>query len=195
LKTARRRASFALLLALVASSLHFSAARVEASAGVVAYVLYSGSEHEAKSELLRSLPGGLRVRAYNVDLLRLADYSAKQKIVARMDRARVIIVLEDGPMEALQGVSFNASLIVVNSQSPTIQSETQALYLVSKDADLSKISTPLSVLEIADEGELGRVWRIPRFSLMRLVGDGHYSMPALSAIIARFVNDFSVEGP
>ena len=49
------------------------------------YILYSGSGKAEKSVLQKSLGKKLKVRTYNVALLALADYSGKQRTLAKLN--------------------------------------------------------------------------------------------------------------
>ncbi len=114
------------------------------------YIVYSGKNKKDQKQLKGVLPQNLTVKSYNVDLLVLADYSGKQKVIAKLGRARVIVILHDRPMEILEGSKVKTNLLVVKSAKGTVNSEGWTLHVVSKGTALTG-----KALEAAKEGDLG----------------------------------------
>lgn len=105
--------------------------------GVDVYLVYSGSNKAQKTAVMDALPKGIKVKAYNADLLAVADYSGIQKAVAKFDNAEAIIILQDRPMEMLRGATVNKDLYIVESLKTGLASSRWKVYLLKKGADLS----------------------------------------------------------
>ena len=54
------------------------------------YVAYSGRDKKDKRALKKAFPANQSVKINNVDLLALADYSGKQKAIAKLEKAKVM---------------------------------------------------------------------------------------------------------
>lgn len=123
-------------------------------AGLDAYIVYAGKSKAEKKQLLKDLPDDLSVKAYNVDLLAVADYSGKQKVMAKIQRAALIVILHDGPMEILKGFTVKPNLIIVKSLLKTVQSKERTLYVLSKGTDLANLGKRVKTLEATGRGQL-----------------------------------------
>ena len=124
---------------------------------VDAYVLYDGKGKKEKKAFLASLPESLSVKSYNVDLLAVADYSGKQKALAKFQKASVVVILLDGPMKVLKGSTVKKDLVIVNSVMATVKSDTWRLYVVPKGAKISKIGKRLKTLEASKADALQKM--------------------------------------
>ena len=105
--------------------------------GVDVYVVYSGKNKQDKSELKKAFANDISVKFYNVDLLAVADYSGKQKAIAKLEKAQIVVIIKDSPMELLHGATFKANLLIVQSVKNTVQSENWTLYVVGKGMNLA----------------------------------------------------------
>ncbi len=122
--------------------------------GLDLYVVYTGKQKKEKDQLLNAFPKDLSVKTYNVDLLVLADYSGKQKAVARLEKARMILILQDSPMEGLKGIQVRRALLVVKSVKKTVKSGEWMLHVVAKGTDLADLGDKVKILEATVEGDL-----------------------------------------
>lgn len=101
------------------------------------YVAYSGKDKKDKRALKKVFPANLSVKFYNVDLLALADYSGKQKAIAKLEKAKLIVFVKDAPHELLEGSTFKKDIVIFNSAKHGVQSESKTLYIVGKGTTLS----------------------------------------------------------
>ena len=109
-----------------------------AQGGLDVYIVYAGKDKKDKTALKKVLSGDLKVKFYNVDLLALADYSGKQKAIAKLGKAKVVLVIKDVPHELLEGASLKADVVIFNSAKSGIQSEDRTLYVVGKGISLGE---------------------------------------------------------
>ncbi len=116
----------------LAAGVSFAEARA-AGADVDVYVVFSGKNKGDKSKIKKLLPKELPVKYYNVDLLALADYSGKQKAIAKLERAKIIVLIKDAAMELLQGAFFRSNLVIVESCKNTVISENSTFYVLGND--------------------------------------------------------------
>ena len=103
------------------------------------YVIYPGKDKVAKEQLVSALPSRLKVKSYNVNLLAIADYSAKQKILLKIQRAKIIIMLHDRTMEILDGTKVKKDLLIVQSSRTSVDSESWKAHIVGKTADMAEL--------------------------------------------------------
>ena len=100
------------------------------------YVAYSGKDKKDKRALKKAFPANLSVKFYNVDLLALADYSGKQKAIAKLEKAKVIVFVKDALHELLEGSTFKKDIVIFNSAKNGVQSEGKTLYIALKGTTL-----------------------------------------------------------
>jgi len=105
--------------------------------GVDVYLIYSGKNKAEKKALMKALPKNIKVKAYNADLLAVADYSGIQKAVSKFEKAGVIVVLRDRPLQLLKGATVSKDLIIVNSKKQGLKSSRWTIYLLDDAEDLS----------------------------------------------------------
>ena len=121
------------------------------------YVLYAGRDSKDKNDLnaqIGKLSGDIEVKNFNVDLLALADYSGKQKAIARFGRARLVVAVKDGPQRVLKGSRLSSDLVITRSTRKTLRSRKRTLYIVAKGTDLSKLGKRIKTVHIATEKDL-----------------------------------------
>ena len=133
------KSSFAVMLVICIFSTMISTKARAGDGNVDVFVVYSGKDRKEKSALKKALLGNLVVKFYNADLLEVADYSGKQKAIAKLEKAKVIVVLKDRPMELFEGTTFARNVLIVNSAKNSVKSENWTLYVVGKGTDLSAL--------------------------------------------------------
>jgi hypothetical protein len=114
------------------------------------YLVYSGRARAEKNAIAEALASHLNVTEYNADLLALADYSGKQRVIARMGRARVVVVVSDRAMELVGGGETAAVLVVVGSGSDTFASTSGTSYVVRSETSVSARGTVRSINALSD---------------------------------------------
>jgi hypothetical protein len=97
----RHLKSFIAIVALSVLSLGFAAQ----SYATDVYLVYAGADKDVMKEIKDAL-ADLKVKSYNVDLLAMADYSGKQKAVAKLSKAKVVVLVKDKPAEVLGDAKF-----------------------------------------------------------------------------------------
>ncbi len=122
------------------------------------YLLYNKSGKEAKNRLLAVLPEEMVVKTYNISLLALANFEEKKKVIAEIERARAIVMLNDFPMEVLKGYQLNAGLLIINSVKQTVKSDAWTLYLLATGTDISALNQG-KLLQAAREEDLHDIKR------------------------------------
>ena len=112
------------------------------------YVLYAGKNSQEKRDLVDKLPKELTVKQFNVDILALADYSGKQKAIAKFSRARVVVTVHDAPLKILKGTKVGTDLVVANSTLATVSSKKHRIHVVAKGADLKSFGSRVDVEQV-----------------------------------------------
>ncbi len=118
------------------------------------YLIYSGKNKAEKKALMKALPKNITVKAYNADLLAVADYSGIQKAVSKFEKAGVIVVLRDRPLEMLKGASVNKDLIIVNGDKQGMKSSRWRIYLLDGAADLSPFDVNATTKNVGSMADL-----------------------------------------
>lgn len=59
------------------------------------FLVYKGADRKIQQEIERQLPENIGVKPYNAGLLLLADYTGQQKAIARLRRAKAVVVIND----------------------------------------------------------------------------------------------------
>ena len=142
------------IFAIVLALFFVMGAHIPVAWGLDVYVVYAGKVKKQKSQLVKQLPGDLSVKSYNVDLLALADYSGKQKAISKLSKARLVVILEDPPLEILDGSKFKTDLVITNSNQTTVTSDKWTLYVVTDGVDVSKLGKRSKILHAATPGDL-----------------------------------------
>ncbi len=78
------------------------------------YLVYAGSDKPIQKELKAALSSNFQVKSYNVDMLAMADYSGKQKAISKIAKAKLVVLVNNKPEEALEGAEFS-NVISVDS--------------------------------------------------------------------------------
>lgn len=74
------------------------------------YVVYDGRHKSPAKTVIGLLPENVKARKYNTDLLQLADYTAKQKVVSKLSNSDYIILVGDNTREIF-GPALNSATI------------------------------------------------------------------------------------
>jgi len=122
--------------------------------GADVYVVYAGKDKSNKTQLVKALPSDLSVKAYNVDLLAVSDYSGKQKVLAKFSGARLVVILLDASMLILEGSTVNTGLMIVKSVKQTVRSDEWTVYVVTKGTDLTNLGRTVKILTATRPGDL-----------------------------------------
>lgn len=124
------------------------------------YVVYGGGDRNARDELLEALPDGLSVRSYNSNLLALADYSGKQKVLSKLETARVVVILSESALEYLQGRLVGTDLVIVRSVSTALTSDGHTLHVLTSGTDVSALGRSLNTLSVGALADLADEARV-----------------------------------
>ncbi len=151
------------------------------------YVVYTSGNRAQKNDLLDALPEDLSVKAYNTNLLALADYSGKQKTIAKLETARIVVILDTGPMEHLQGSLTGPDVIIFNTAEDRLRSTGRTVYVLSGETDMSLLGNQLSVLDLDDQDALEDPSAFRDADVIVMRRAGHELLGQLSEIIQRFL--------
>lgn len=148
-----RRGSFLVLfgILLFSEGVFFRSAQAE---GVDVYFVYAGRDKKESDGLVNELRKELSVKTYNADLLVLADYSGKQKAVARLEKARMVLVFQDSPWKLLKGAQVNTGLLIVKSAKKSLKSSEWIVHVIPKGSDLDDLGPKPKTLEAINEQDL-----------------------------------------
>ena len=121
--------------------------------GIDVYLVYSAQNSRARDLMRANLPTEISVKTYNLDLLAIADYSGKQKAIAKFERARLIILLGDRTIEILERMVVNRNLLIVGSSKSPVSSEKLTFHILRGSDSLDNLETA-RILEAASEDDL-----------------------------------------
>ena len=124
------------------------------------YVVFGGGDRDVRDELLEALPDGLSVRSYNSNLLALADYSGKQKVLSKLETARVVVILSESALEHLQGRLVGTDLVIVRSVSTALTSDGHTLHVLTSGTDVSALGRSLNTLAVGALADLADEARV-----------------------------------
>ena len=124
------------------------------------YVVYGGGDRDVRDELLGALPDGLSVRSYNSNLLALADYSGKQKVLSKLETARVVVILSESPLQHLEGRLAGTDLVIVRSVSTALTSDGRTRYVLPSGTDVSALGRSLNTLAVGGVADLADEARV-----------------------------------
>ena len=120
------------------------------------YVVYSRATKADKNQLLKAFSKSYSVKAYMADLLVVADYSAKQKILARFGSARLVVLLPGVAVETLKGSTIRAPVLIANRGiDRLVASNAWIVNVAVKGPGLENLGDDAKVLEISSEADLG----------------------------------------
>lgn len=157
-------------------------ARPGRGADLEVYVVYSGKNKDERNALLEKLSGKFRVKTYNVDLLAVADYSGKQKVLAKLSQAPIIIFMKDTPSKILKGNKVNRTLLLVKTVSQGVRSTTWSLHVLEKGAELGPLGNK-ELLEVSTMDDLGDVEALKKADAVIVDGNSVDFYGAVSTLL------------
>lgn len=116
------------------------------------FVVYTSKSRDDRDRLVTALPDGLQVQTYNSDILAIADYSGKQKALARLDRARIIVVLGDRAAERLGTGDVQSGILLVESEHRGLNTTAWTVRIVPRDR--AARGAGASVVDISDPNQI-----------------------------------------
>lgn len=102
----------ALMILLFVLSIGFVPPRYASAANIDVYLVYSLKEKALKVAVEKQLPPNLAIKSYNADLLAIADYSGKQKVIAKLSRATVVTLIGRKATTLLRDTSLKNSVTI-----------------------------------------------------------------------------------
>lgn len=131
-------AALALPISLLGGT--YAAAPVEPKTkSVDVYVLYSSKEKGDKDDIIEALGDDLEIKSYGTDKLKLSDYSGKQKAIAKIDAAELVILLGDGSSKILKDAKFKSPVIILRSAGRKAFSQDWNLNIVEEGTDVKDL--------------------------------------------------------
>lgn len=124
------------------------------------YIVYASSDRAAKNELTEALSEGLSVKSYNSNLLALADYSGKQKVMAKLERASVVVILNDGPLDHLAGSVGATDLLLVNTVKTALTSSQRTIHVLDSGTDIASLGGNITAIDASGEADLADRTRV-----------------------------------
>ena len=91
-----------------------------AAKNIDVYLVYSGSDRKLQKSIKKALPKTLRIKAYNASLLMMADYSGKQKALAKVSSARVVVWISLQAHELMDKVELTNAIASAPSIEETV---------------------------------------------------------------------------
>lgn len=91
------------------------------------FLVYVGGGKSTQQSIKQALPAELKVKSYNASLLAMADYSAKQKAVAKVTKAKLVVFITARPKRLLNDPSIDNSVTIESDAQTEIDKITQAL--------------------------------------------------------------------
>lgn len=111
----------ALISVLLLGSMTVSAADVNV------YLVYVGTDKKMAKNIRSSLPKNLTVRKYNASMLLMADYSGKQKVIAKLSKAKLVVYIGDSPKKLLGQHKFAKQVTIAGAGEAELQKILSAL--------------------------------------------------------------------
>lgn len=176
-----------MVVPLIAAIVGFCA---ESAFGQDVYVAYAGKDKSLKNALTEALSKDLRIKTYNVDLLGIADYSGVQKAAAKLSRAKVVVLLRDGPSDMLKGSTIDAEIVIVNSLKRSVKSSAGTVYVLGNSLDTPRISADLTRVDIASREDLENLSSLAPGNVF-VVDESNISTNEAAAIIAKKLSEAS----
>lgn len=118
------------------------------------YIVYASSDRAAKNELTEALSEGLSVKSYNSNLLALADYSGKQKAMAKLERASIVVILSDAPLDHLAGRLADTDLLLVHTVRTVLTSDHRTIFVLDSGTDVTSLGGNVTAINASGEADL-----------------------------------------
>lgn len=84
------------------------------------YLIYSADVRVLRNDMKKTLAPDYMVKSYNVDLLAVADYSGRQKILAKLVNAQLIVLIGQKPVDLLGHEGLENVVSVSNNAGKTV---------------------------------------------------------------------------
>jgi len=84
------------------------------AANIDVYIVYGGGDKKIQKTIKKALPSNLNIKSYNTSLLAMADYSGKQKAVAKISSASLVVIINEKNFDLLGKPTFSNSTIVTS---------------------------------------------------------------------------------
>ena len=146
------------------------------------YVVYSGKDRALKNQIVGAFPEDVKVKQYNADLLALADYTGKQKVVTIISRAEVVVIIGDKTMEVLKKTKIKANVLIVGSVKKNVKSTGTLLYVVSNRTDIRGLTG--SKLQVNSQADMNDE-RAVKSSKVIVVNENAVTLPQAILKIAQ----------
>lgn len=128
---------------------------VKAQASANIFIAYTGTTADLKDKLIKTLPKQIPVKAYNVNLLAIMDFSGRNKALLRMNASRLIIILGDATMKILKNARINTDLLIVQSRQETLRSSRWTLYILGQETSLKDFKPSVKRKKVSKIEDLG----------------------------------------
>ena len=151
------------------------------------YIVYASSDRAAKNELTDALPEGLSSKSYNSNLLALADYSGKQKALSKLERASVVVILNDAPLDHLSGRLADAVVLLVNTIGTELTSDRQTIHVLESGTDVAALGRNMTAINASGEGDLADRARVESVNIIFVNVGTLTTSRTLSLIIQRLL--------
>ena len=153
------------------------------------YIVYSSGERAEKDEILAALPGDLQVKTYNADLLVLADYSGKQKVMSKIDGARIALVLGNTTLGYLEGaILARTDLVMVGGVRTSLRSDRATIRVLPRGTSIGALGTDLNVVHAASDADLPSAAEVRSADVVFVNGTTLRMARALALIIDRLLD-------
>lgn len=90
-------------------------------ANVDVYITYMGGDRTIKEVVKAALPSNLRIKNYNASALVMADYSGKQKAIAKLSKSKLVVVINQQTINILGSPSFPNYIVIENGDAADIE--------------------------------------------------------------------------
>ena len=84
------------------------------------YFVYASHDKEAQRSLKNAFASEYNVKSYNIDLLAIADYTGRQKAMAKLSQAKVVVLVKDKPRQILAGQNSFSTVEVSDASSASL---------------------------------------------------------------------------
>ena len=151
------------------------------------YIVYASNDRDAKNELTGALPDGLSVKFYNSNLLALADYSGKQKALSKLERASVVVILNDAPLDHLSGRLADADVLLVNTVGIELTSDRRTIHVLDSGTDVGALGRNVTAINVSGEADLADRTRVEAANIIFVDVGALTTSKCLSLIIQRLL--------
>ena len=151
------------------------------------YIVYASSDRDAKNELLGALPEGMSAKSYNSNLLALADYSGKQKALSKLERASVVVILNDAPLDHLSGRLADAVVLLVNTIGTELTSNRRTIHVLDSGTDVGALGGNVTAINASGESDLADRTRVEAANIIFVDVGTLTTSRTLSLIIQRLL--------